>query len=152
MRKFIKRKRTMAAVGGVALLIAAGGAYAYFTTTGAGTGSGSVGTSTALVLHGTAATALYPGTSSSVTFTVDNSSTGTQRLGTIHYTGATTDVAHSACVMTDFTMSDVTANESFAAGAGQAVTATGTLLMAAQPTVNQDACKGAPLTLNLTSN
>jgi hypothetical protein len=24
--------------------------------------------------------------------------------------------------------------------------------MAAQPTVNQDACKGAPLTLNFTSN
>lgn len=154
MRNFIKKRRALVVAGGVLLLIAAGGAYAYFTTTGSGTASGTVGTSTAVVLHGTAATALYPGTSSTVTFTVDNPSTGTQRVGTITLTSVTTDATHvtAGCVLTDFTMPDVVADQSFTSGNGQAVTATGTLTMAAQPTVNQDGCKDAPLTLHLTSN
>jgi hypothetical protein len=62
-----------------------------------------------------------------------------------------TDVTHSACVVADFTMPDVAANQSFANGSGQTVTATGTLTMA-NTGVSQDACQGAPLTLNLTSN
>jgi len=47
-------------------------------------------------------------------------------------------------------MPDVTVNQDFPNGNGQTVTATGTLTMANNG--NQDACKGAPLTLNLTSS
>jgi len=49
-------------------------------------------------------------------------------------------------------MPDVTSNTVVSAGAtGQALSGTGTLSYA-NTTSNQDACKGASLTLNLTSN
>ena len=48
-------------------------------------------------------------------------------------------------------MPDVAANQDFGPGNGQAVTAGGTLSMA-NTGVSQDACQGATLTLNLTSN
>lgn len=151
MRKFVMRKRVLVPMSLVAVLVVAGAAIAYFTTTGSGTGSATVGSSSAVTLHGTAATTLYPGTTSVVNFTVDNPSPGTQRVGTIHLTSVSTDPAHSGCVTSDFTMPDVVANQSFANGSAQAVTSTGTLAMA-NTGVSQDACQGAPLTLNLTSN
>jgi hypothetical protein len=147
----ISRKVKVALGATVASLAIAGSAFAYFTTTGAGTGAGTVGTGTALVIHGTAATALYPGTSSVVTFTADNASTGHQLLNTITLTGVTTNAGHTGCVVADFTMSPVTANQDVPSGTGIAITATGTITMA-NTAVSQDACKDAVLTLNLTSN
>jgi len=148
----LTRKRTLIALAAAGLLALAGVAYAYFTSTGSGTGAATVGSTQAVVLHGTTATTLFPGTSSTVTFTVDNPSAGTQRIGTIHLASVTTDAAHTpGCVTTDFTMPDVVLNQSFPSGNGQSVTATGTLTMA-NTGVSQDACQGAPLTLNLTSN
>ncbi|MCU1456530.1 MAG: hypothetical protein JWL73_622 [Actinomycetia bacterium] len=148
MRKIPGR---LAVVLGLVFALAVGGvAYAYFTTTGAGTGTATSGTSSALVLHGTTSTTLYPGTSSAVNFTVDNNSPGHQQLGTITLTSVSTDAAHSGCVTSDFTMPNVSVNQDLANGSGQAVTATGTISWANNG--NQDACKGAPLTLNLTSN
>jgi hypothetical protein len=102
------------------------------------------------------ASTLYPGTSSAVSFTVDNPSSGAEFVKTIHLESITPDAGHSACstVITggnpDFTMSDVAANQSFPHGNGQAVTATGTLTMH-ETGVSQNACQGATLTLNLTS-
>jgi len=149
MRMSHKIKVALAAT--TAAVALSGVAFAYFTTTGAGTGSGTTGTSTALVIHGSAATTLYPGTSSTVTFTIDNASTGHQYVNVITLTGVTTDVAHTGCVVADFTMPPVTAAQDVPAGNGTAITATGTITMA-NTGVSQDACKGAPLTLNLTSN
>lgn len=145
------RKVKVALGATVASVAIAGAAFAYFTTTGAGTGTGTTGTSTALVIHGTAPATLYPGTSSIVNFTVDNPSTGHQLVNTITLTGVTTDGAHSACVVADFTMSPVTSNQDVGPGSAITITATGTLNMA-NTGVSQDACKNAPLTLNLTSN
>lgn len=135
----------------IATVAISGAAFAYFTTPGAGDGTGTTGTSTALVIHGTAATTLYPGTSSTVSFTVDNASTGHQYVNTISLTNVTTDVAHSSCAVADFTMPTVTAHQDVASGNGTAITATGTITMA-NTAVSQDACKGAPLTLHLTSD
>jgi hypothetical protein len=73
-----------------ALLVAALGtiaAYAYFTTSGSGHGTATVGNSSALTLHGATSGTLYPGTTVPVSFTVDNSSTGHQQLGTIYLAG-----------------------------------------------------------------
>ncbi len=150
--RIFKQRRKLAVVAVIAMLAFAGAAYAYFTSVGAGTGTATVGTSTDLVLHATIATTLYPGTTSPVTFTVDNGSTGSERLGTISLNSVTVDASHTGCVVTDFTMPDVVAGQTFAAGSGQAVTASGTVTMAAQPTVSQDACKGATLTLHVSSS
>src|ERR1700759_2108236 len=82
--RFLHSTRGRVALGVVASLALAGGAYAYFTATGSGTGSASVGASSGLTIHGTSASALYPGTNSTVSFTVDNPSPGKQQVGTIH--------------------------------------------------------------------
>src|SRR5436305_13196886 len=76
MSRFTK-KRTLMLVSATVLLTA-GIAVAYFTTTGSGTGTGSVGTSSAMTLHGTVAGTLYPGVSSTVNLTVDNPSSSHQ--------------------------------------------------------------------------
>jgi hypothetical protein len=146
-----KKRRVLATLGAVGAVLAVGVAVAYFTTTGSGTGSATVGTSAAVTIHGTTGTSLFPGTSTTVSFTVDNPSGGFQRVNEIHLESVTTDAGHSACLMSDFTMPNVTVNQVFPSGNGQAVTATGTLSMA-NTAQNQDACQAAPLTLHLTSN
>lgn len=141
----------------VAALGVAGVAFAYFTSSGSGTGTATVGSSSAVTLHATISSNLYPGASSPVTFTVDNPSSGAQRVGTITLASITTDAGHSGCSTTisggnpDFTMPAVAVNKVFSPGNGQSVTPTGTLTMN-ETGVNQDACQGASLTLHLTNN
>lgn len=151
MRRFTLSKKVAAGMFGVGVALTASAAWAYFTTSGSGTGTASSGTSTPVVLHGVAATALYPGTSSTVSFTVDNPSTGHQFVQSIHLVSVTTDLAHAACLTTDYTMPDVVVDQDVPAGNGTVITATGTLTMA-NTGVSQDACKLAPLTLNFTSS
>ncbi len=175
MLRLLRKKRVRAGLGLLFALVFAAGAFAYFTTGGSGTGTASVGTSSALTIHGTAGT-LYPGTSTTVNFTVDNPSSGYQQLGTIHLAsvkacvGAGSWWSASGCTAggtevtgcesvepgptntntADFYMPDLAANQDIASGTGQSVTATGTLWMNDLST-NQDACKNANLTLNFTS-
>jgi hypothetical protein len=149
-----KKALVLLAITGVAVA-ASVGAYAYFSSAASGTGSATVGTSSALTLHGTiSGDELYPGDTAgdTVTFTVDNPSNGKQRLGTVSLASVGVDSGHSACphvVGTDFSMADVAVDTSYAPGSGQAVTPTGTLLMLDDG--NQDACKGATLTLHFNS-
>jgi hypothetical protein len=151
------RKRALVALACTCSLVAAGAAFAYFTTSGSGTGTATVGSSSAVTLHATVTASLYPGGSSPVTFTVDNPSSGSQRVGTVSLASITTDAGHSTCSTTitggtpDFTMPAVAVNKVFASGSGQSVTPTGTLTMN-ETGANQDACQGASLTLHLTSN
>lgn len=143
----ISRKVKVALGAAVASITIAGAAFAYFTTTGTGTVSGAVGTSTALTITGTSASTLYPGTTSTVNFSVNNPSTGNQFVTTIHLNSVTTSVPE--CLGTWFTMPDVAANQDIDPG-GEAITATGTLTMI-NAAASQDACKLATLTLNLSS-
>lgn len=150
-------KRALVAVACIAALAVAAVAYAYFTSTGSGTATAKVGTSSPVTLKGTVTGNLYPGASSQVSFTVDNPSSGAQRVGTITLTGITVDAGHSTCsaVITggnpDFTMPAVTVNATFPSGNNQAVTPKGTLTMN-DTGLNQNACQGAELTLALSSN
>jgi hypothetical protein len=164
--KFIKSKKGLVLLATLAVaVVAAVGAYAYFTSTGAGTGSASVGTSTAFVIHGNVANALYPGTSESVALTVDNPSTGHEYLGTIHlvsvdaYPTAADRTAQTNAISgcggpngatSDFQMADVSVGQDYAPGDGQAAPS-GTLQMN-NLNASQNACKNAFLTLNFTSN
>lgn len=154
---WLTRKRALTTLVGVCSLAAVGAAFAYFTTNGSGTGTATVGSSSAVTLHATITSNLYPGTSSPVSFTVDNPSSGAQRVGTITLASISADAGHSSCstVITggnpDFSMPAVAVNKNFAAGNGQTVTQTGTLTMN-ETGANQDACQGASLTLHLTSN
>jgi hypothetical protein len=153
----LTKKKVLAALATIGVLVLAGGAYAYFTSAGAGTATATVGSSSAVVLKGTVAGVLYPGASQSVTFTVDNPSTGAQRVGTISLTKVQADAGHATCstVITgetpDFTMAPVAVNKVYGPGNAQAVTPLGSLKMN-DTGVSQDACQGATLTLTLASN
>jgi hypothetical protein len=152
----ITKKRVFLIITAICALTVAA-AVAYFTSTGSGTGTATVGSGQAVTIKATVTGSLYPGSSSPVTFTIDNPSSAAQRVGTLTLASITPDAGHSTCstVITggtpDFTMSPVAVNKVFAKGNGQAVTPTGTLAMN-DTGVSQDACQGATLTLNLTSN
>ena len=131
----VSKKRLIAALAGLGVLGIAAGAYAYFSTTGSGTATATVGSSSALVIKGTVTGNLYPGTSSPVNLTVDNGSTGKQRVGTITLEKIAADAGHASCsVVTtggnpDFTMADIVVNKVFGPGNAQAVTPNGSLTM-----------------------
>ena len=152
-----RNRRVVIGLAGICVVAIAAVAYAYFTSTGSGTATATVGTSSAVTIKGTVSGNLYPGSSSTVTLTVDNPSSGKQRVGTVSLEKITPDAGHPTCsVVTtggnpDFTMADVVVNKTYGPGNGQAVTPTGTLTMN-DTGINQDACQGATLTLSLKSN
>jgi len=160
MRRLFNTKRGVAISAAVAAMLAASiGAYAYFTTTGAGSGSGTVGTSSALVIHEAGITysnagsdnALMPGTSATVTFTVDNLSSANQQLGTISVSSITTDAGHLGCDTTSnptwFSTTTDVVNHDYAPGNTQLVSGSITVTFN-DLAVSQDVCKGAPLTFH----
>jgi hypothetical protein len=155
--RWITKKRALIALGCTCALAVAGVAFAYFTSSGSGTGTATAGSSSAVTLHATISNSLYPGSSSPVSFTVDNPSSGVQRVGTVTLASITVDASHSECKTTisggnpDFTMAAVPVNQVVNPGNGQSVSATGTLTMNETGT-NQDPCQGATLTLHLTNN
>jgi len=155
--RWITKNRAFVALGCTCALAVAGIAIAYFTSSGSGTGTATAGSSSAVTLHATISNSLYPGSSSPVSFTVDNPSSGVQRVGTVTLASITVDASHSECKTTisggnpDFTMAAVPVNQVVNPGNGQSVAATGTLTMNETGT-NQDPCQGATLTLHLTNN
>jgi hypothetical protein len=154
---WITRKRALVVLGCACAIGITGAAIGYFTSSGSGTGAAAVGSSSSVTLHATISSNLYPGSSSPVTLTVDNPSSGVQRVGTVSLASISVDAPHSGCSTTisggnpDFTMAAVPVNQVFPPGSGQSVSATGTLAMN-ETGVNQDACQGATLTLHLTNN
>jgi hypothetical protein len=151
------RTKLIAGVFAVVVLGLAVGAYAYFTSTGSGTATATVGSSQAVTIKGTTSGTLVPGASATVTFTIDNPSSGAQRVGTISLSEVKADAGHSSCstVITgekpDFTMPAVAVNKTYGSGNNQAVTPTGTVTFN-DTGISQDGCQGATLTLKFTSN
>ena len=145
----VSRKVKVGVGAAVACLAISGAAFAYFTTTGTGSATGTAGTSSVLAITGTAPTALLPGTSSVVNFSVNNPSAGNQFVSTISLASVT--ASDAGCLSGWFSMPTVTANQNVASGT-VAITTTGLITLNNDPIVNQDACKLATLTLNLTSN
>jgi hypothetical protein len=152
-RKAIIKKRTAMILGAVAVLAVAGIAIAYWTTTGSGSGSGSVAASNGtLALHGTITEALTPGGSSAVSYTADNANSSSEQVGTVHAV-VSIDKEHAAagCEASDFTIADTVENQTIAAeSSGVALAENGSIKMA-NTEANQDACKGATITLTLSS-
>jgi hypothetical protein len=152
-RLFSTRKALATAViGGLAVLGTGIGAYAYWTSNGSGTGLANVGTDSGVTItpHGTVNN-LYPGSSATVGFTITNNSSSTPvKVGTVvlDTAGIVVDTTHATagCLATDFTWTVPTLNAEIAASS--AVTGTSTVQMA-DTALNQNACKGASLTVNL---
>ena len=151
MRNLSKKSKTIIAGAAIAGLASAGGAYAYWTTTGSGTGAATNASSNGvIVLHGTYAGGLTPAATRAVTFTADNAGTSSLYVGDITLASVTTD--KPSCVVADFTMPVVTSNTTVPATSSLfALNGAGTLTFA-DTAANQDGCKGAVVTLHLTSN
>ena len=145
---------------GAALLGGGGAAFAYFTSTGSGTGTGTVGSSQALTINQASityngpgsTTALTPGDTATVSFTVDNPG-GNEYVQNISLASWTSDKTgcDSTTDPTWITMPAVTVNHDFGHGNTQAVTGNGTITFN-DLSVSQNACQGATLTFNYSSN
>jgi hypothetical protein len=152
-RKAIIKKRTAVILGAVAVLAVAGIAIAYWTTSGSGSGSGAVASSNGtLALHGTITEELTPGGSSPVSFSADNSGSSSLQVGTVHAV-VSIDKSHAeaGCQASDFTIADTAENQVIAAKASGVALAHGGSIAMADTSANQDACKGATISLALTS-
>lgn len=154
----LTKKRVLVSLTGLAVLAMIGTAIAYFTATGTGTGTATVGSSSTVSLAGTITGTLYPaGSPASVSVLVTNNGSGSQFVNTVHLASITPDAGHSSCSTTvatsgtssDFTMADIPVSTTLAAGGTKTVT--GSLQMN-DTGVSQNACQGATLTLNFTSN
>ncbi len=147
--RFSKKALIATGTGAVVAMAIGGLALAYWTTTGSGTGTGSVANSNGeIVLHGTFADGITPGGSETVSFTADNAGTSSLRVGTV----STVVTASGACDASWFSVPDVAENQTIAAGATDVALANTGTLSFTDAAVNQDSCKGATLTLTLTSN
>ncbi|HMJ04331.1 MAG TPA: hypothetical protein VK506_15430 [Conexibacter sp.] len=144
MRKLM-RKRILVPVAAIAALALAGIAIAYFTASGTGTGTATVGTDAGVSITDVViADTLYPGGRSTVRFTVRNlSSTSAVRVGSVVVDSIRTPVG---CDAADFSFADVVIDAEIAADGS--TDATGALAME-NTSVNQDACQGGSVELNL---
>lgn len=145
----ITKRRSIAGVAVAALLALSVAAYAYWTTTGSGSGSAAnAGANGTLVLHASFDAGLTPGGSTPVTYTADNSGTSSLQLHNIHSVVTTSD---DGCKASDFSIADVTSDVTVPKSTTGKTVGTGTLAFA-DTDVNQDACKGATVTLTVTGS
>jgi hypothetical protein len=156
MHAFTKRK-TLTVVGVIAVLATAGAAFAYWTGSGGGSGTATVGTNGNVTLTATVPTGIAPGTNKAVTFTAANATASPIFITTVHLVSVVPDSEHPGCIASsslygDFSMADVTESHQVPANATVDALPTAGSLVYANTAVNQDACKGATLTLTLSSS
>lgn len=152
MRRFTSRKKRFSSLVALAVVAVAAIAFAFWTGSGTGSGEGEVGTSGAVTLTGTVAPGISPGTSEAVSFTAANPSDSPVYVTSVHLVSVAADAEHAACETDDFSMVNVSQNHQVPAGATAEALPNNGSLVYANTGVNQDACKGATLTLSLTSN
>ena len=148
----LTRKRIIAAVAAVSVVAIAAVAIAYWTTGATGNGTGSVESTAATVtLVGTVDNQLHPGGSSPVTIKANRDSQTSLRIGQVTGT-VSVDSAHATagCLAGDFSFSTPAGDQTVTAGSGQQTLTSGTVQMA-NSAVNQDACKGASLSIALSA-
>jgi len=161
MFKFTK-KRLLTALSVVGVVAIATAAFAYWTASGSGSGSATAGSDAGVTAAGNPANGIYPGSSVAVATTVTNSSSTQAQhvsnlnvaisIDTIHAGNGCqaswfTYKADSQASGTDANPRTVALNTELAASAS--TTVDGHVLMA-NTTANQDACKGATITLAYT--
>jgi hypothetical protein len=144
MRKLM-RKRILVPVAVIAALAVAGIAVAYFTASGTGSGRATVGSAAGVSIDNvTFDSTLYPGGSTTVRFTITNSSADTavsvdKVVADTTYGTTGVDGLPRGCSAADFTFADVSVGRSIPASGS--VDATGTLRFADNG--NQDLCQGS---------
>jgi hypothetical protein len=149
--KLIKTKKGFALLAMLAVAaVAAVGAYAYWTTTGSGNGSAlNASSNGTIVLHASFAPGLTPGASEAVSFTADNLNSSSLYVGTVSSVVSTSD---AGCLPADFTVPPAIENQTIPANTSGVALGIDSTITFADTALNQDHCKGATVTLTLTSN
>jgi hypothetical protein len=152
MRSLFGRKRAIVVLGTVAAVVITAFAVAFWTGGGSGSGSAAVGTVGSVALTGTVTPGSAPGTAEPVSFTAANASASPIKVTKVHLVSIAVDAGHAACETADFSMADVTEAHEVPAGATVDPLPNNGSLVYANTAVSQDACKGATLTLTLSSS
>ena len=144
-------KRTKTAIVTAALVFGVSGtAFAYWTQLGAGTGTATTGTTVAVVVNQTSTiTGLYPGgTPVALAGNFNNPNTAAVTVGLVT-ASVTTTSAPGTCLASWYAITGTATPATQVLAAGTAVGAWSGLNVALvnQPATNQDACKGATLTI-----
>jgi hypothetical protein len=157
MKKHLSKKRVvLAAIVAVALTLASGVAYAYWTSGGSGSGTAAAGTSTDnLTISATGWAGLAPGAANAkpVNVVVQNPNTYSAHVNNVVFGSVTTSDA--GCLPAWFTVtgSPLNLNADIGAGLSTASTSFGTITMNDLTSTNQDACKSpTTITIHFTSN
>jgi hypothetical protein len=146
MKFFTKKRSVIALVAFVVAALAAVGAYAYFTSTGSGSGNATVGSSSNIVITNDTVGTLYPGGADvTVPVHLQNPGGGNEYVGTV--SGTVAD--NGGCLGSWFVVDPVTYNAEVNHGATNGTSTKVRMLDAA---TSQDACQGATLTVNWSSN
>jgi hypothetical protein len=157
MFRIFRMKRTVAALSVVGVLVCAGAAFAYFTSTGSGSGNATVGSSSAFTVNVAAASggALYPGSGTqTLSYTVTNPSSGAQSLrattasvassGGNITTGSGAGTPVTGCLASWFTATNTAPTPLPQNLAGGATSTSGSVAVTMQDSgTNQDPCQGA---------
>lgn len=148
--RHMTKKNKIAAVAASAALVAVGGgaAYAYWSTTGSGNGSAKAAAGTnAVVIHVAFDDNITPGSTKPISYTADNPNSGSTP---VTLTGAVVTTSGS-CDASWFAASVPAGTKTLAGNATNVDMGTGTLTFS-DSTSNQDACKGATITVTASSN
>lgn len=148
-----KRKIVATAVVALALLGVASGAFAYWTNAGSGTGSASTGTTSSITVNQTSTVSgLAPGLAAqALSGNFDNPNSGPVYVASVTAVVSSTDKV--GCGATDYTIAG-TATVAASVAAGTAVGSWSglTIQFNNKAGTNQDACKGAAVTITYTAN
>src|ERR1700683_3725046 len=148
MARFLKTKKNRVAIGGVVLaLVLAAGAYAYWTSTGEGSGTVKASSGGATFeVSSTLVEGLYPGGSSAVTVKVkDVDASQSEYLTKVEAEVEKTSVAE--CKKEWFEVTPASQEPKVVLAHGETKEYTVNLKMKEEAAVNQNACKGATVTL-----
>lgn len=152
-------KRRVAAAASVIALVAAVGAYAYWTQGGTGTGSATAGSTSALTVNQTnTVTGLYPGGTAAAlsgNFTNPNASAVTISSITASVSSVSngaSDGSKPACTAADFSIGGSFGGTTVPAGPGTVGSWSGLTIQLLNTAANQDNCKGATANIAYTAN
>jgi hypothetical protein len=148
-------------IGAVCTLMAAAGAYAYWTQSGSGTGSAATGSTSAITVNQTSViTGLIPGGSAvTLSGTFTNPNTGPVLPAGVTVAFAATDPITTAggtpiagCTTADYTLAGTSTVGAEVAGLATGGSWTGLTIKMNDTASNQDACKNAVVHLVYTSS
>jgi hypothetical protein len=154
MSRMLNKKT--AAIVSVLFLIAAGGAYAYFTQSGTGDGTATTGSGTGITVNQTSTvSALTPGsTAQALSGTLSNSNPGRVHVVSVTATLLSIQGSPAGCSIADYQINDPTYTYptpiDLANGTGGAWS--GPTIVMLDRNQNQDGCKGATVNIHYTTS